>query len=1298
MDFKFQPTMHNTFSVSRYFLLMICLAQPSWLSAQLLQRVSIPLSQPYGVFATRTSIHNGNSVKAGFANSGLIGAVRPGIPPSAWPVEENTYMPDINVVVGIEGIFRDTLQPFTISPDTVRGTRRRDGRTVGVSIRDTVGRFLLGGNLAMVVSDSDWYATSHVTIRAAQISKSGGGEFWGMTPFDGFRNPLQDGVAMSQFPNSWPDRWPDLPANQPINPLSGLAQWNGYFGTGVFNADQESYFAVTDGADKWWLSRHNYRPYVGDTRRAGAGLVMKVRGLQFASFLAQDNIFWLYEITNESLNDYEKVFFGSIAGTDIGGAGTGGRDGVSAFDQRNGITYSFKSTVNNPPVAGTWNRNFYPPGFIGLSFLESPGNPYDGIDNDNDWPQTTRTTRTPPRFNASGGTGVYDYDPTSGVVDPVTGRLNYTFRRTLAAGDPIVLIEKRDTVILGRTVRKYNRLFRRVGTTNETVFSLEKRFVIGPGITLTEIANNLADDNLNGVIDENYQLSVERQVVSYDLVNRSVRTEQLIPLSYIPYISLAQEFPTGYPAGTGYYDPVFINRDLYPMIDERRDDAIDNNNDLFIDAVDVRESDQIGLTSFTFGDNNFFDMGNTNRMVQSARPGIFTIISDINQTTDFDYMYGTGYFPLFAGQTERFSIAQVFGQDARSVVENRNIVQAIYDANYNFTRPPNPPVLQSYTNDRRVTLFWDGTAEDFSDEFIRRRLNLPVGTNDPRVRSFEGYKIYKATDANFADILTITGSRGEPAQQRVALAQFDIVNNVQGRFPLTSASLLEQSRGIAYFLGDNTGIQRTFTDSNVVNGKTYFYAVVAYTRGDSGLSIYPAESPVIAQRDLRGNLVLSPNIVVVTPGQKAAGYTVPENNGLATPVVVDGRGPAGSGRVVYTMINPQAVKDATYEIQFTDTATDSIDNNGNGRNESNDIFELLGRTANYRVIDITNPARPDTVIRKNRRRLDTASSYQPRNPTFFAGDDEVFNGVYLQMTNFSDARYDSLNSSWVNNANVRTAVNTYQPLSPDSVRSAMFQLSSQFTVLPRADNFIFTIVPRGSVSSSEITYTDANGNINVLDPRPSNFVITNASTGDTIRYFFGRFSSSTFLDTASVEVGLVFGKRPPPPGVPDTLFTWRVSFNRSTVAPAQRVRPQVGDKFLLRFLTPFRQGDRFQMQTTASSFDPTRAKTDLDQIRVVPNPYMARSDYEQQLPLGVSQGRGDRRLRFTNIPRGATIRIYTVRGDLVQTLTQTESAVEGNVFWNLRSRENLDVAYGLYLYHVDAPGVGTKTGKFLIIK
>jgi hypothetical protein len=51
----------------------------------------------------------------------------------------------------------------------------------------------------------------------------------------------------------------------------------------------------------------------------------------------------------------------------------------------------------------------------------------------------------------------------------------------------------------------------------------------------------------------------------------------------------------------------------------------------------------------------------------------------------------------------------------------------------------------------------------------------------------------------------------------------------------------------------------------------------------------------------------------------------------------------------------------------------------------------------------------------------------------------------------------------------------------------------------------------------------------------------------------------------------------------------------------------------------------------------------------------------------------------------------------VQTLYQ-DGSTTGVVPWNLRTKDNLDVAPGLYIYHVDAGDLGTHIDKFAIIK
>jgi hypothetical protein len=104
----------------------------------------------------------------------------------------------------------------------------------------------------------------------------------------------------------------------------------------------------------------------------------------------------------------------------------------------------------------------------------------------------------------------------------------------------------------------------------------------------------------------------------------------------------------------------------------------------------------------------------------------------------------------------------------------------------------------------------------------------------------------------------------------------------------------------------------------------------------------------------------------------------------------------------------------------------------------------------------------------------------------------------------------------------------------------------------------------------------------------------------------------------------------------------------------------------------------------------------LNRIRVVPHPYVAASTLESPLPPGVTSGRL-RRIDFIHLPSQAKIQIYTSRGDHVITLYQSGNIEDGHVSWNLKSSENLDVAFGVYFYIVESP-LGTKTGKFAIIK
>lgn len=117
--------------------------------------------------------------------------------------------------------------------------------------------------------------------------------------------------------------------------------------------------------------------------------------------------------------------------------------------------------------------------------------------------------------------------------------------------------------------------------------------------------------------------------------------------------------------------------------------------------------------------------------------------------------------------------------------------------------------------------------------------------------------------------------------------------------------------------------------------------------------------------------------------------------------------------------------------------------------------------------------------------------------------------------------------------------------------------------------------------------------------------------------------------------------------------------------------------------------------------DNQTAKNMLDYIKVVPNPYYGSSSYET--------GRIDNRVRITNLPSLCTVKIFTMNGTLVRTFKRDVTGTEDQTTnasdivqskripyqdWDLKNQSGIPVASGLYIIHVDAPGIGEKILKW----
>jgi hypothetical protein len=93
----------------------------------------------------------------------------------------------------------------------------------------------------------------------------------------------------------------------------------------------------------------------------------------------------------------------------------------------------------------------------------------------------------------------------------------------------------------------------------------------------------------------------------------------------------------------------------------------------------------------------------------------------------------------------------------------------------------------------------------------------------------------------------------------------------------------------------------------------------------------------------------------------------------------------------------------------------------------------------------------------------------------------------------------------------------------------------------------------------------------------------------------------------------------------------------------------------------------------------------METIKVVPNPYYGYSSYEiNQL---------DNRVKITNLPQQAVVKIFAVSGALVRTLKKDDSM--SSIDWDLKNDFGIPIASGLYMIHVRARLWDSNAGEYV---
>jgi len=215
-----------------------------------------------------------------------------------------------------------------------------------------------------------------------------------------------------------------------------------------------------------------------------------------------------------------------------------------------------------------------------------------------------------------------------------------------------------------------------------------------------------------------------------------------------------------------------------------------------------------------------------------------------------------------------------------------------------------------------------------------------------------------------------------------------------------------------------------------------------------------------------------------------------------------------------------------------------------------------------------------------------------------------------------------------------------------------------------------------------------------INPQPVTFEVWNASEGKKLDMVFYDNDNSHTPTVGDKVVALVRDGA-------TQKGTWEVTFLQPKT-PSPFSTPQPGSVIRVFIAKPFESIDRYVVQGQPAQIaipkEEDAKKKLLDMIAVVPNPYVAASGLEMPPPEVFSVGRGERRVDFIHLPQECTIRIYTVVGEHVATIEHHSTVFDGSQSWNLLSKDGLEIASGIYIYHVDAPGFGEKIGRLAVIK
>lgn len=261
------------------------------------------------------------------------------------------------------------------------------------------------------------------------------------------------------------------------------------------------------------------------------------------------------------------------------------------------------------------------------------------------------------------------------------------------------------------------------------------------------------------------------------------------------------------------------------------------------------------------------------------------------------------------------------------------------------------------------------------------------------------------------------------------------------------------------------------------------------------------------------------------------------------------------------------------------------------------------------------------------------------------------------------------------------------PRVPDTVYQSGFAVSEQTTLEPVfIEQFASTYgCNSGFRNDIEIRFTEAGSTAYDWfsdNPVPVPFEVWNVTADSQVGCWIADFSGDGEWTMAEEDYIILtaydYDNGAFHPEVLADYLTWIMAFSSAGVATT-------GDVY--RIDGPRLMGPDDQFAFSSHKIVGAQAGRDMGKIKVVPNPYMGRASWETTV--------GSSKVQFVNLPDQCSIRIFTLAGELINTLEHTNGT--GTENWNLLSEAGRGISSGVYLFNVQSE-YGNYTGKFAVIK